>query len=107
MHSLTIVFEPIEGREAELVEACLAAVEASRAEPGCLFFDVLVGTSPAGRTEVVFYEAYVDEASFRAHLELPHVRAWQSRALPCIERSTIRMPAHRGRSEAPGSAGSK
>jgi quinol monooxygenase YgiN len=101
MYSLTIVLEPVAGREAEVLEACLATVEPSRAEPGCLFFDVLVGVSSQGRTELVFYEAYVDEGAFQAHLEAPHVRAWQERALPNIERSTIRLPAHRGRTESP------
>ncbi len=101
MYSLTIVLEPLAGREAELVDACLATVDPSRAEPGCLFFDVLVGVSADGRTEVVFYEAYVDEAAFREHLETPHARAWQERALPSIERSTIRLPAHLGRTSSP------
>lgn len=102
MYSLTIVLEPIDGAAEAFIAACLDTVAPSRAEPGCLFFDVLVGTSPAGATEVVFYEAYVDEAAFRAHLEAPHVRRWQERALPMIVRSRIRMPAHVGRAAAPG-----
>lgn len=97
MHSMTIVLQPLDGRETEVIEACLASVGPSRAEPGCLFFDVLVGTSADGRTEVVFYEAYVDEAAFREHTAAPHVQAWQERTLPLLDRSTIRFPAHRGR----------
>lgn len=101
MYSLTIVLEPLAGREADAVETCLETVEPSRAEPGCLFFDVLVGRSSEGRTEVVFYEAYVDEAAFHAHLDTPHVRRWQERALPMLDRAAIRMPAHRGHAKAP------
>jgi len=96
MHSLTIVLEPLAGHEDELVEACLETVAPSRAEPGCLFFDVLVGTAASGRTEVVFYEAYIDEAAFAEHLRAPHVRAWQARALPLLDRNTLRLPAHLG-----------
>jgi quinol monooxygenase YgiN len=101
MHSLTIVLEPLGGREEEVVAACLETVAPSRAEPGCLFFDVLVGTAPSGRTEIVFYEAYTDEAAFAEHLRTPHVRAWQERALPLLDRATVRLPAHRGRAETP------
>lgn len=101
MYSLTIVIEPLAGHEDEVLEASLATVEPSRAEPGCLFFDVLVGTAADGRTELVFYEAYVNEEAFSAHLTAPHVLAWQGRALPLIDRSRVRMPAHRGRAEPP------
>ena len=92
MYAITIVLEPKPGHEQRLIDACLEVVEATRAEAGILFFDVLVSDSPR---EVVFYEAYVDEAAFRAHLEAPHTKAWQTAALPSIERSTIRFPAHR------------
>lgn len=98
MYAITIVLEPKPGHERALVDACLAVVEASRAEPGNLFFDVLVSDSPR---EVVFYEAYVDEAAFQAHMAAPHTKAWQEAALPSIERSTLRFPAHRSVAPAP------
>lgn len=96
MYSLTIVLEPLAGKRDELVAACLATVEPTRAEPGCLFFDVLVG-----ETEVVFYEAYRDEAAFQAHMAAAHTKQWQAVALPVILRSKIRFPAHRGVAPAP------
>ncbi|MFO0642050.1 MAG: putative quinol monooxygenase [Polyangiaceae bacterium] len=92
MYAITIVLEPKPGHEQTLLDACLAVVAASRAEPGNLFFDLLVSDSPR---EVVFYEAYVDEAAFQAHMAAPHTKAWQEAALPSIERSTLRFPAHR------------
>lgn len=92
MYAITIVFEPKPGHAQALTDACLAAVAPSRAEPGNLFFDVLVSDSPS---EVVFYEAYVDEAAFQAHMAAPHTKAWQEAALPLLERSTLRFPAHR------------
>jgi quinol monooxygenase YgiN len=96
MYSLTIVLEPLVGKRDELIAACLATVEPTRAEPGCLFFDVLVS-----ETEVVFYEAYRDEAAFQAHMAAGHTKEWQVVALPHIERSKIRFPAHRGVASAP------
>jgi quinol monooxygenase YgiN len=98
MYAITIVFEPKPGQEQPLIDACLAAVSASRAERGNLFFDVLVSDS---RREVVFYEAYADEAAFQAHMAAPHTKAWQEVALPLIERSTVRFPAHRSVAPAP------
>ena len=98
MYAITIVFEPKSGQERALVDACLAAVSASRAEPGNLFFDVLVSES---LREVVFDEAYVDEAAFQVHMAAPHTKTWQETALPLIERSTLRFPAHRSVAPAP------
>ena len=98
MYALTIILTPLPGREQELIDACLAAVAPSRAEPGNLFFDLLVSED---RREVVFYEAYVDEAAFQAHRAAPHTKVWQQVALPAIERSSIRFPAHRSVAGAP------
>ena len=53
------------------------------------------------RREIVFYEAYVDEAAFQAHMAAPHTKAWQEAALPLIERSTLRFPPHRSLALAP------
>jgi quinol monooxygenase YgiN len=98
MYAITIVLPPKPGQKQALVDACVAVVAASRAEPGNLFFDVLVADEP---NEVVFYEAYVDEAAFQAHLAAPHTKAWQQAALPLIERSALRFPAHRSVCPAP------
>jgi (4S)-4-hydroxy-5-phosphonooxypentane-2,3-dione isomerase len=87
MYAITIVLEPKPGQEQPLIDACLAAVSASRAEAGNLFFDVLVSDS---RREVVFYEAYADEAAFQAHMVAPHTKAWQEVALPLVPRAPER-----------------
>ena len=45
-------------------------VEPTRAEPGCLAYDVYV--DPKDETLVVLVERYVDEAAFQAHLNSAH-----------------------------------
>jgi len=99
MCSISILFRPLPGQTERLIDACLAAVEPSRREPGCLFFDLLVGDGDT--PEILFYEAYRDQEAFNAHMEAPHTKAWQAAALPLIDRGTIRFPAHRGRAQPP------
>lgn len=99
MYTLTIVLRALPGHGEALLAACLEAVAPSRREAGCLFFDVLV--SEADPEEIVFYEAYVDEAAFDAHMAAPHTKEWQARTLPIIDRARLRFPAHRGVARAP------
>jgi quinol monooxygenase YgiN len=101
MYAVTIVLRAQPGQADALVRECLAVLAPSRAEPGCLFFDVL--RSASDPDEVVFYEAYRTKADFDAHLTAPHVKGWQAAALPLIDRASIRMPAHVSIAEAPGS----
>ena len=92
MYAITIMIQPLPGHAQQLIDLCLAVVEPSRAEPDNLFFDVLVSED---RNEIVFYEAYPDEAGFERHMAAPHTKAWQDQALPLVEQSSIRFPAHR------------
>jgi autoinducer 2-degrading protein len=98
MYAITIQLSPLPGHEQAVLDACLAAVAPSRAEPGNLFFDVLVDAS---QREIVLYEAYVDEAAFQAHMASAHTKAWQEAALPWIDRSTVRFPAQRSVASSP------
>jgi quinol monooxygenase YgiN len=45
-------------------------LEPTRAEPGCLAYDVYV--DPNAETLVVLVERYSDEAAFQAHLDSAH-----------------------------------
>ena len=94
MYAITITIRALPGRGDELVRLSLLTVAPSRAEPGCLHFDLLRSTSCP--EEIVFYEAYRTKADFDAHVATAHVRAWQAAALPIIDRDTIRMPSHVG-----------
>jgi len=71
----------------ENVESFLAkAVEnaaASRKEPGCRQFDVLV--DPEDRTQAMLYEVYVDEKAFDAHQQTPHFKKYLAEAVPLLD----------------------
>ena len=76
----------------------LDARDAGRTAPGPPYAR---GAMCARGAATCFYEAYVDEAAFQAHMAAPHTKAWQEAALPSIERSTLRFPAHRSVAPAP------
>jgi quinol monooxygenase YgiN len=70
----------------ENVEAFLAkAIEnasASRKEPGCRQFDVLV--DPKDRTSVMLYEVYADDKAFDAHQQTAHFKKYVAEAVPLL-----------------------
>jgi quinol monooxygenase YgiN len=62
--------EPLPGKEAEFREELLRVIEPTRAESGCLS----IRTFESLREPVVFsiHSAWVDEAAFELHVQLPH-----------------------------------
>ena len=79
-----------EAGAAILRKASLETVEPSRAEEGCLFFDVLFDDSDP--LLLRFYEAYKTKSDFEAHLKAKHVQDWVKVAMPVVDKGTIRMP---------------
>ena len=61
-------------RRADFLEAMRVDVEGSRAEAGCLRFDLL--QDQADENSYVFYEAYKDVDAIAAHKATPHYKAW-------------------------------
>src|SRR6185312_4089904 len=63
-------FEALPGKEAELRAELNAALEPTRAEPGC----VRVNQYESTRGPVCFFvhSQWIDEAAFEAHVKLPH-----------------------------------
>lgn len=91
MYAVTVQLRCTDTESVPLVrQASLEVVAPSRAEPGCLFFDVLFDESDP--CVVRFYEAYQDRAAFDAHLAAPHTQTWVQVCMPHIDRPTIRMP---------------
>ena len=59
-----------------------ALVTPTRAEPGCLHYELLIHED--NPTEFVFVQEYVDEAAFEAHLASPHITAMLDVVLPLL-----------------------
>ncbi|HTQ76001.1 MAG TPA: putative quinol monooxygenase [Burkholderiales bacterium] len=60
----------------------IANAAASRKEPGCRQFDVLV--DPKDRTKVLLYEVYADEKAFDAHQQTAHFKQYVAEAVPLL-----------------------
>jgi (4S)-4-hydroxy-5-phosphonooxypentane-2,3-dione isomerase len=75
---LRIKPENVESFTAKAVENAAA----SRKEPGCKQFDVLV--DPKDRTQVMLYEVYVDEKAFEAHQQTAHFKSYVTEAVPLL-----------------------
>jgi (4S)-4-hydroxy-5-phosphonooxypentane-2,3-dione isomerase len=70
-----------ESAEAFLARA-LENAAASRKEPGCRQFDVLV--DPKDRTRMMLYEVYADEKAFDAHQQTAHFKKYIAEAVPLL-----------------------
>lgn len=60
------------GRGDDVAAVLARHITATRAEKGCVQFEVSRSTD--NRDEFVLYEKYVDEAAFDAHRETPHFK---------------------------------
>lgn len=56
----------------ELASLLAAQVEPTRAEPGCINYDFHVDENDP--CIFVFYENWLDETAFQAHLAMPHLK---------------------------------
>ena len=66
------------GREAEVQRLLLALVAPSRAEAGCLNYDL--HQSMDDPTEFMFYENWTSRAALDAHLDMPYLDAFDAQA---------------------------
>jgi quinol monooxygenase YgiN len=63
-----------EGQEAAFIDVAKVLEEATRREPGCLFYTLY--QSPSDPKSFVFYEEYKDDAAFAAHGNSEHFRVF-------------------------------
>lgn len=75
---ITIVARNIvkEGKRAEFLEAIRPLIEASRAEPGNIAYDLYEDTADC--CAFCFIERWKDEAAVAAHNESAHFRTWMA-----------------------------
>ena len=64
------------------MKKAIETAAASRKEPGCKQFDVLV--DPKDRTKVMLYEVYLDEKAFDAHQQTAHFKKYIAEAVPLL-----------------------
>jgi quinol monooxygenase YgiN len=63
-----------DGQETAFMDAANVLVEATRQEPGCLFYALY--RSPSDPGAFLFYEEYKDEAAFAAHSGSDHFKTF-------------------------------
>lgn len=74
------------------IAAARLCIEASRAEPGCLSYDMHESVSEPCR--FVFVEQWRDRAALDAHMTMPHLKALVAAASGCVaEAPTIEAVA--------------
>lgn len=66
------------GKEAELRRVLTALVQPTRAEEGCLTYDLHVSNDDPGF--FLFYETWQTVPSWERHMSTPHLEAFKARA---------------------------
>lgn len=72
-----------------LREAAMPCIEATREEPGCIFYDLNASVSNSRR--VVFVERWKSREDLENHLRTPHIKAWREASAPLIEDRTVEI----------------
>lgn len=67
---------------AALREAAMPCIEATREEPGCIFYDL--NTSVSNSQRVVFVEQWKSRADLENHFSAPHMKVWREKSAPMI-----------------------
>lgn len=64
-------FEPLAGKEQQLLDELIRVFEPTRAEPGCLRIHLF--QSIRGQLTFFIHSEWIDEDAFDAHAKLPHM----------------------------------
>ena len=75
MKTITIVatFQAKPGKEAALKQALIGLIAPTRAEAGCLNYDL--HASPEDPAKFLFHENWASQAAIDAHMKSPHITA--------------------------------
>lgn len=88
--AITIHIQP--GQEEAFVHLSETLVNATRAEAGCKWFDLL--RHEKNRATFVSYEAFESAEAFRSHMSMPHTREWRDKIRPLLAPEGIVYPSH-------------
>jgi len=72
-----------------LREAAMPCIEATREEPGCLFYDLNASVSNSRRA--VFVERWRSRDDLENHFNTPHIEAFREASAPLVESSTVEI----------------
>jgi len=75
--TLTVTFQARPGKEAELRAALTGLLAPTRAEVGCINYDL--HTAPDDPSKFLFYENWASNAHHEAHDKTPHVQSLRAR----------------------------
>lgn len=90
MVCLAVTYVVLPNREEEALGLFARLTEATRAEPGCRFYQV--HRSPEDPRHFFLYEQYVDDAALATHRSSPHFEEYVQRGLfRIIESRTPRV----------------
>jgi quinol monooxygenase YgiN len=73
------------GQDAALRRQLRSLVAPTRAEPGCMAYDLHESNTEPGR--FVFYETWKQEADLDAHFQTPHMMEFQARIPELVDGS--------------------
>ncbi|MBZ0161105.1 MAG: antibiotic biosynthesis monooxygenase [Notoacmeibacter sp.] len=74
---------------AALREAAMPCIEATREEPGCIFYDMNASVSNSQR--VVFVEQWKSREDLEGHFRAPHMKVWREKSAPLIESRKVEI----------------
>ena len=74
---------------AALREAAMPCIEATREEPGCVFYDL--NTSVSNSRRVVFVEQWKSREDLENHFNSAHIKAFREASAPLIESRTVEI----------------
>ena len=75
---LIAVLKPRSDREAEVRAALHTLISASQAEPGCRYYDLVVGEDDPSTW--FMFEKWESQAAWDEHMQTAHVRGFNARA---------------------------
>jgi quinol monooxygenase YgiN len=73
---LNVHLEAVPGHEEELAEHLLGLVGRTRAEPGCLVYNL--HRDPENPAKFMFYEEFTSKEAHEAHDATAHIQAWRA-----------------------------
>lgn len=74
---MTVLFQALPGKEAELRQALTDLLAPTRQEDGCLFYDLHVDS--ADPSKLLFHESWASDEHHKAHDRTPHIQALRAR----------------------------